>query len=319
MNLLKKLLARFRSKQPQKAVAGIVFLFILLLTIPILLDLPAKTIPGEPLLNQSQNSSTPTAITSSKLTVHFINVGQGDSILLQTPEQNILIDAGERSTGAGVAKYIKNNGITSLDLVIGTHPHSDHIGGLIHVLDTIPVKEIIDPGVVHTTSTFEEYLTAIDQKEIKFTEGRAGMNRDLGGGVMMQILHPSAPSSSDLNNASIVARVTFGEISFIFSGDAESKAENQILGRGYNLDSTVLKIGHHGSRSSTTEDYLSAVKPELAVIMCGQDNTYGHPHEETLAKLVQAGVELYRTDIHGTVIMITDGQTVNVNKQPLPK
>jgi len=135
---------------------------------------------------EAPKPETPTP--TGQLKAHFINVGQGDSILIQTPTQNILIDAGDR--GTTVVNYLKAQGISSLDLVIGTHPHADHIGGLINVLDTIPVKEVIDPGVVHTTKTFEDYLTLIDQKDIKFTEGRAGMVRDIGGGAKMEILHP---------------------------------------------------------------------------------------------------------------------------------
>ena len=179
---------------------------------------------------------------------------------------------------------------------------------MISVLQSIPVKEVIDPGVAHTTKTFEEYLTLIDSKDIRFTEGRAGISRDLGGGARMQLPHPASPSSSNLNNASIVARVTFGQISFLFSGDAENAAESQILGRGYNVASTVLKVGHHGSKTATSQAYLKAVKPKAAIIMCGKDNTYGHPHEETLATLTTAGVEIYRTDKHGTIIITTDGK-----------
>ena len=143
------------------------------------------------------------------LEAHFIDVGQGDSILIKTADKNILIDGGDR--GNTVVNYLRNQGVSSLDLVIGTHPHADHIGGLINVMEAIPVKEIIDPGVAHTTITFEDYLDIIDEKDIKFTEGRAGMTRDLGGGAELEIIHPVSPSSNHLNNASIVARVTFGK------------------------------------------------------------------------------------------------------------
>lgn len=251
--------------------------------------------------------------------VHFIDVGQGDSILIQTPEKNILIDAGERTAGEVVVEYLQNLDITYLDMIISTHPHSDHIGGLINVINNISIGEVIDPAVPHTTQTYEDYLVLIDQKNIKFTEGKAGISRDLGGGALMQIVHPSSPSVSDLNNASIVVRLTFGDISFIFSGDAENKAENEILLRDYNLSATVLKVGHHGSRTSTSASYLSAISPKVAVISCGKDNTYGHPHEETLKLLEDAGVDVYRTDTNGTVVIKTDGQDIDVETQFVPE
>jgi len=220
---------------------------------------------------------------------------------------------------------LQKQGVTSLDLVIGTHPHADHIGGLINVMQSIPVKEIIDPAVVHTTKTFEDYLDIIDQKDVKFTEGRAGMTKDLGGGALLSILHPTAPSSSSLNDASIVAKLTFGQISFLFTGDAEQAAERQMLARGENVNSSVLKVGHHGSRTSTTQAFLNAVDPQIAVIMCGRNNQYGHPHDETFNKLIAANVDIYRTDLQGTIVIITDGQTLEVKKadssyaeQPMP-
>lgn len=267
----------------------------------------------------SEEAATPSATApTGQMKVHFIDVGQGDSILIQTPKQNVLIDGGTRSSGSSVVSYIKGLGVTRLDMVIGTHPHEDHIGGLIAVLQQIPAAEVIDPGVIHTTKTFSDYLDAIEQNEnTTFTEGRAGMTRDLGGGAKMQILHPSSPSDSHLNNASVVTRLTFGEISFVLSGDAESAAENQILGRGYMLSSTILKIGHHGSKTATTQKYLDAVKPKAAIIMCGKGNSYGHPHDETLSKLAAAEIDIYRTDDHGTIIVTTNGKTFSVNKQPM--
>ena len=252
-----------------------------------------------------------------QLKAHFIDVGQGDAILIQTPEQNILIDGGERDAGVDVVKYLRNHGVNSLDLVIGTHAHSDHIGGLIHVLDSIPVKEVIDSAAVHTTKTFEDYLILIDEKDIKFTEGRAGMTRDIGGGATLQILHPVSPSSSHLNDSSIVTKIAFGEISFLLTGDVEQKSESEMLARKEQLKSKILKSPHHGSSSSSSPAFLKAVNPEVAVIMCGRDNSYGHPHEETLQAYANMGIDIYRTDLHGTVVIATDGQTYDINvKQP---
>ncbi|NLM52842.1 MAG: MBL fold metallo-hydrolase [Firmicutes bacterium] len=254
-------------------------------------------------------------IPAGRLQVHFIDVGQGDAIFVQTEQQNVLIDAGER--GKTVVNYLKNLGVAEIDLVIGTHPHADHIGGLIDVLQAFPVKEVIDPGVVHTTKTFEAYLTLIDEKNIKFTEGRAGLSRTLAPNINLEILHPTSPSGDNLNNASLVTRIICGQIAFLFTGDIESDAEKEILGRKGSLSSTVLKIAHHGSRTSTSTAFLNAVSPEVAVIMAGSGNTYGHPHAEILQRLTEAQVKIYRTDLHGTIVITTDGQDYKINiKEP---
>lgn len=248
---------------------------------------------------------------SGQLKVHFIDVGQGDAILVETPSHNILIDGGER--GNTVLNYLEEQGVSELDLIIATHPHSDHIGGLINVLETLPVKEIIDSGAVHTTKTFEDYLKVIDKKEIRYTEGSAGMARHLGSGVSIQFMHPATVFGSNLNDSSIVVRLTFGKISFLLTGDAEEATENRIFDRGYRLKSTILKVGHHGSSTSTTDSFLKAVNPEIAVIMVGDNNEYGFPHHETLARLAGSEVDIYMTSVHGSIIVTTDGQTYDIN------
>ncbi len=250
-----------------------------------------------------------------QLKVHYIDVGQGDAIFIESPSHNILIDGGER--GNTVLNYLEEQGVDELHLVIGTHPHSDHIGGLINVLEAIPVKEVMDSGAIHTTKTFEDYLRVIDKKEIKYTEGRAGTARHLGSGVSIQILHPSTVSSSNIHDSSIVAKLTFGKISFLFMGNAEEASEDRILSRGYNLQNTILKVGNHGSSTSTTDSFLKAVNPEVAVIIVEENNEFGFPHHETLVKLAEAGVDIYMTNVHGTIVVTTDGQTYDINiKQP---
>ncbi len=260
----------------------------------------------------SPETETAPPLSPCSLTVHFIDVGQGDAIFIQAPEKNILIDGGERDSN--VVAYLQNLGIDSLDLMLSTHPHNDHIGGLLNVLENIPVEEVIDPAVIHTTKTFEDYLTLIDTQEIKFTTGRAGLTRELGGGAMLQILHPTAPSSSLLNDASLVTKITLDKISFLFTGDAEENSEaKMVLHSDHQLKSTVLKVGHHGSSSSTSLPFLAAVNPECAIIMVGAENKYGHPHAETLQRLTAAGVNIYRTDLQGTIIVTTDGQTYAIS------
>jgi len=247
------------------------------------------------------------------LSVHFIDVGQGDSILIKSDNVVILIDGGPRSAGEKIVSYLKKAGISGIDLIIATHPHEDHIGGLIRVMEEFPVKEVMDPAVVHTTKTFENYLKTIDRKNIKFTEARAGTQRTYKN-VKLEILHPASPSSSHLNNASVVAKLAFGSVSFLFTGDAEKEAEQEMLSRKESLKADILKVSHHGSRTSTTEEFLRAVSPKTAVIMCGAGNRYGHPHKETPEKLEKAGVKVYRTDLHGDIIITTDGDRFNIKK-----
>lgn len=274
---------------------------------------PAEEAPEEP---EEEPAEPEEEKLDPDLTVeaHFIDVGQGDAVFLDAPVKDILIDGGDR--GDTVVNYLDRLGVESLDLVIGTHPHADHIGGLINLFEEIPVDEVLDPGVTHTTITFEDYIDLIDQKDIDFTEGSAGMERDLGEDSTMKVIFPRSPSEDHLNNASIVTKVTFGEVSFMFTGDAEKEAEQEILTRDYNLDSDILKVGHHGSRTSTTQGFLEEVDPETAVIMCGLDNQYGHPHEETLTRLYQAGVDIYRTDHQGSIVITTDGETYEIDQEP---
>lgn len=244
------------------------------------------------------------------LEVHFIDVGQGDAILISTASQKILVDGGER--GNTVLNYLRQEGVNKLDLVVGTHPHSDHIGGLVNVLQEVAVTEVMDPGVPHTSRLFEEYLALIDEKGIKFTVARAGAARHFEDGLVLQVLHPGEPLSSSLNNTSIVLKVIFGQVSFLLTGDAEEAAERELLERGHNLRSTVLKVAHHGSETSSTPDFIGAVRPQVAVITVGENNSYGHPDAAVLELLQEYGAAIYRTDRHGTVVVITNGETVEI-------
>lgn len=262
--------------------------------------------------NPSQSQPGQSTTLSGNVSVHFIDVGQGDSILIKAPGKTVLIDGGPRSAGSTVVSYLRLQGVTTIDLLISTHPHEDHIGGLIDVLGSFTVKEIIDPGVVHTTKTFEDYLDLIDSKNIAFTEAKPGLTRDLGGTAQLQVIHPSNPSSSNLNDASVVSRLTFGSTSFLFAGDAESASESQMLKSSYTLASTVLKIGHHGSKSSSTQAFLTKINPKHAVICVGTGNSYEHPHKETLDRLKTQGVSTYRTDLNGNIVFTSDGKAVTV-------
>ncbi|MDR4987849.1 MAG: ComEC/Rec2 family competence protein [Bacteroidales bacterium] len=245
--------------------------------------------------------------------VHFIDVGQGDAIYVVTPGKNVLVDGGWRN--GGIREYLQSLDVERIDIVIGTHPHADHIGGLIDVFHAFEVGEVIDPGVSHTTLTFNQYLSAIDYHSIPFVVGRKGMEWQLSEDAHMVLLHPVNPSSDHLNNASVVARITLGEVTLLLTGDAELAAEDQMLSDPELLNVNVLKVGHHGSWTSSNEAFLAAVLPEVSVIQCGADNPYGHPHNVALQRLHAVGTEIYRTDIHGTVIMESDGVEYKISTE----
>jgi len=249
------------------------------------------------------------------LKVHFIDVGQADSILVQMPEnKTMLIDAGNNNDGDDVVSYIKSLGINKLDILVGTHPHEDHIGGLDTVIKSLDVGKVYMPKVSHNTKTFEDVLLAIKSKGLKVSTAQAGVILDAGPSVKAEMLAPNGTGYESLNNYSAVIKITFGNTSFLFTGDAETESEIEMLEKGYNLKSTVLKVGHHGSTTSTSSEFLNAVAPLYAVISSGSGNDYGHPHQEILNRLAQADIKIYRTDESGTIIAISDGSAVSFDK-----
>jgi len=254
-------------------------------------------------------SCQPAATTENLLTAHFIDVGQGDSILLQSGEQNILIDAGDRESGAAVVSYLRAQGVRTLDLVIATHPHADHIGGLAEVLTQIPVLRIIDSGQVHTTQTFLNYLRMIEDKNIPF-ETPSMQRIALAANVELRVVGPRR-AYDNLNDGSVVVMVTAGTVNLLLTGDMESEAERDLVSAG-GLGADVLKVGHHGSNTSSTMDFLRAVRPRVAIISVGADNSYEHPSTSTLARLKEVGADIYRTDRHGTIVLTTNGENFSI-------
>ncbi|KKG83662.1 beta-lactamase [Methanosarcina mazei] len=252
--------------------------------------------------------------TDKNLIVHFIDVGQGDSILLEYDGRSMLVDAGERGQGSGVSAYLYEQDISGLDYVVATHPHSDHIGGMEEVINNFQVGLFIDSGFPHTTKTYENMLTTIDEKDIPFKIAKRGEKIEFGPAVDVELLNPGPEYSDDLNENSIVLKVSYGEVSFLFMGDAGIETEEEIINTGYDLDSDILKVGHHASRSGSGEKFISAVSPEISIIEVGERNDYGHPHPEVLERL-QRTSRVYRTDLDGSIMVTTDGSTYTVITQ----
>jgi competence protein ComEC len=250
---------------------------------------------------------------SENLTVHFIDVGQGDSELLQFAGKNVLIDAGTKDMAPRVDSYLRSHGVSSLALLVATHPHEDHIGGLLTILNDLSVGQVLDSGQEHTSQTFENYLNLIDRKNIPFSTAERGQTIDLDPRLKIEILSPPATLfPDDLNQNSVVLKVTYNKVSFLFMGDAGFKAEDSLLSSGYDLNSDVLKVGHHGSSSASSPAFLSRVKPASSIIEVGAGNDYGHPTSKTLSALQSTSSKIYRTDTNGNIVVTTDGQTYTV-------
>jgi len=243
--------------------------------------------------------------------VHFIDVGQGDSVLVQTNQGSVLIDGGDNHMGDRVVTYLRNAGISELTYVIATHPHADHIGGLIAVLNEFPVGTLIMPPVTHTTRTFERFLDAIENNDVPLKEPVAGNTFSVGDAVFT-IIAPNSSGHQNLNDYSVSVRIVVGSTSFIVTGDAEEISELEMIQAGHYLSADALRVGHHGSRTSTTQEFLDAVNPSIAVISVGRDNGHGHPHRVVMDRLQDAGIRIYRTDEHGHIVMVTDGTYISI-------
>jgi len=256
------------------------------------------------------------AFASENLTAHFIDVGQGDSILLQFDGKNVLIDGGIQEMGPRVETYLRNHGVSSLDLLVATHPHEDHIGGLITILRDFPVKQVLDSGQPDSSQVYETFLTLIDQKNISYNVAQRGQKINLDTNLKIDVLSPSSTLfSDDLNQNSIALKITYNKVSFLLMGDAGFEAENSIKSEGYDLKSDILKVGHHGSSSASGTSFLAKVKPAISIIEVGKGNDYGHPTQKTLSALQSIGSKIYRTDTNGNIIITTDGLTYSLSTQ----
>lgn len=256
------------------------------------------------------------------LEIHYIDVGQGDCALIKWEGAAALIDSGERDYSDKVLDYLNKQGVERLDYVVVTHPHSDHMGSMSDIISKTDVGKVIAPKVkddlVPTTKTYERFLSALKEKALKLTAAKPGAVYELSGKTaatsgktppQLEILAPAA-DYDDLNNYSVTLKLTYGTTSYLFTGDIEQKAERDIIDSGADLKADVLKVAHHGSSSSTCGEFWNAVSPRICVIQCGTDNSYGHPHAETIHTIEGSGAKLYRTDINGTVVVYSDGREI---------
>lgn len=257
----------------------------------------------------TQNKYLSSENTENILQVHFIDVGQGDSILIKQYDEAMLIDAGERSMGSEVVEYCKNQGISEIKYAVGTHMHEDHIGGMSEVINNIHVDNAILTKTDYSTDVSNTMLSVIREKNINEIYPHAGDTFVLGDANIL-VAAPNRNDYRDENNNSIIIKVTYGDISYLFCGDAEIESEYDMAESGLDISAQVIKIGHHGSESSTSQMLLNTVKPEYAVISVGRDNDYGHPTSKILSRLEEYGIQYLRTDIEGTIVSVTDGQNI---------
>ena len=263
-------------------------------------------------IDLTQDSKVPK---DSKLMISYMDVGQGDAAYIKVNGNDILIDAGPRSNSKELLEQLKAKNIDDFELVIATHPHEDHIGGMVDVFKEYEVKAFYSPKITHTTKTYENLVKAVKDEGLKTKELKGGMVIDLGEGAKFEVFTPQKSEYEELNDYSPIMKLSFGDTSYLFTGDAEKLAEEEALAKyKTSLDSDVIKFGHHGSSSSSSNAFIEAVSPKYGIISCAKDNKYGHPHRETLDIIKKYNIKTFRTDTDGEIILTSDGKSINFNK-----
>lgn len=245
------------------------------------------------------------------LEVYFIDVSQGDSILIKFADEAMLIDGGEKIESKKVINFLKSKNVSKLKYIVATHPHSDHIGGLADIINIFETENIIMPKVTSNSKTFENLVTAIKNNNINVITAKKGYEFKLGESELM-ILSPISKEYDDLNDYSVVIRMVYKNASFLFTGDAETLVEKEILDNYTSLSADVLKVPHHGSDTSSSIEFLNVVRPTVCVISVGKDNKYNHPKSEIVSRLNLYSKYIYRTDENGDINMYTDGNTIKM-------
>ena len=265
---------------------------------------------ANPFVESDENTSVST-FSSDTLRVNYIDVGQGDSIFVQLPNnETMLIDAGEAYKSENVINYLNNLGIKKIDYVVGTHPHTDHIGGLESVVNTFDIGSIYMPKAISTSKTYEDLLTAISNKGLKVKTAKSGVVVLDENNLKLEFIAPNSDNYSELNNYSAVLKLTYLDNTFLFMGDAETLSENEITS---DVDADVIKVGHHGSDSSSGIEFVKKVSPEYAIVMVGEGNSYNHPYQSIIDRYQSVGAKVLRTDLDGNIVCDSDGSTVTCN------
>jgi competence protein ComEC len=295
-----------RQSSPFPLRAGACLTLILLLTL-LLTGCTSSGTHSGPVLNQS---------TTGDLKAYFLDVGQGDSSVILFRDKVILIDAGDTDRGDAVVRALQDLGVRKIDLLVATHPHADHIGGMQAVLANFEVGRVLDSGLPTSSSLYEKFLSTIDRKQIPYIVAERGQTIDIDPALRILVLSPPKErAGDDLNANSIVLRVSYGTVNLLYTGDATAPAEDALVTSGYPLDAQVLKVGHHGSSGASSPIFLQRVNPQVAILSLGRGNDYGHPHRETLERLNAAGPTVFRTDTDGTIRVESDGNTLSVTTE----
>ncbi len=261
----------------------------------------------------SKTKSTPAVEPGNNLTVSFLDVGQGDSAFIELPDNKcLLIDAGEAKSADYIISYIKDKGYQKIDYVVATHPHADHIGGMSKVLKSFEVGQFFLPDAVTDTKTYEELLKTIKDKNIPVIAASAAVRVCEGENYLAYFISPNGTNYEKLNDYSAAIKLIYGQTSFLFMGDVEVTSEKEIIANNIDVSANVLKLGHHGSKTSTSDEFLSLVNPSYAIISCGEDNSYGHPHAPTVERLNARSINIFRTDKDGTIVIESNGNYISI-------
>ena len=291
-----------KVKSLSKKLKSIIFLLLLL----VLFSFVQKELSKSSYASVSKNDN----IVNGNLEIYYFDVGEADSILIKENDYTMLIDAGNNEDGENLVNYLKDDiGISNINIVVGTHPHEDHIGGLDNIINSFDIEKIYLPNVITTSKTFKDVLNAIEDRHYKITIPKVDESIILGD-LRFKVLN-TGTDEKNLNDSSIVLRLDYGSTSYLFTADISSQIEKELLNSDIDVD--VLKISHHGSGYSSSIDFLKSVSPKYAIISVGKDNTYNHPSSKVIKRLNDMNVEVYRTDDSGTIKIVSDGNSIKTD------